>query len=165
MWIDGSVHAREWISASTVMWFIRQLTEDLSGQEYLIDSLDWYILPVNNPDGYLYTQTDDRLWRKTRSFFDPNVCIGTDANRNWDFHFAEEGASDISCADTYHGPSGFSEVEIANVRDFITPIQDTVKFWNSIHSYSQFVLLPWGWTTDLPEDFDELKAVADKVQA
>lgn len=28
---------------------------------------DWYIMPVVNPDGYEFTHTRDRLWRKTRS--------------------------------------------------------------------------------------------------
>ena len=35
-------------------------------------------------------------------------------------------------------------------------------FYNSIHSYSQLVLLPWGYTNDLPDDYQQLKALADK---
>ena len=65
MWIDGGIHAREWITPATVTFFVKQLTEDLEDQT-LIDRLDWYILPSVNPDGYAYTQSDDRLWRKTR---------------------------------------------------------------------------------------------------
>lgn len=60
------IHAREWISPAVVMYMVRELTERLEGQEELLDNLDWYILPVTNPDGYAYTQTDDRMWRKTR---------------------------------------------------------------------------------------------------
>ena len=65
MWIDGGIHAREWITPATVTFFVKQLTEDLDDQS-LIDNLDWYILPSVNPDGYAYTQSNDRLWRKTR---------------------------------------------------------------------------------------------------
>ena len=68
MWIDGGIHAREWIAHAAVMYMIKQLTEDVAGQEDLIDNLDWYILPCVNPDGYAWTQdpNGDRLWRKTR---------------------------------------------------------------------------------------------------
>ena len=45
---------------------MRELTEDITGQQELVDGLDWYIVPVVNPDGYAYSWTDDRLWRKTR---------------------------------------------------------------------------------------------------
>ena len=47
------------------MYTVKMLTEELGDNSDLIDNLDWYILPVLNPDGYAYTQVD-RLWRKTR---------------------------------------------------------------------------------------------------
>ena len=43
----------------------------------------FYIVPVFNPDGYVYSFEEDRLWRKTRRpTLDPS-CIGVDPNRNW----------------------------------------------------------------------------------
>lgn len=33
----------------------------------------------------------------------------------------------------------------------------------SFHSYSQLILLPWGWTTDLPKDYKEMYRVAEKA--
>jgi len=67
LWIDGGIHAREWISPATVTFMIHQLVEvqDPSDAD-LIENLDWYILPVVNPDGYEHTRDSDRLWRKTR---------------------------------------------------------------------------------------------------
>ena len=35
-------------------------------------------------------------------------------------------------------------------------------FYNSIHSYSQLVLLPWGYTNDLPDDYQEMLTLAQK---
>lgn len=112
-----------------------------------------------NPDGYLYTQTDDRLWRKTRT---PNGggCFGTDANRNWGFHWGTGGSSDNPCSDTYMGPEPFSEVENKNVRDFLTANKDNIKFYNNVHSYSQLILLPWGWGYEQPDNYDDLYQMA-----
>ena len=45
---------------------VNELTENAAAHQDLIDQLDWYILPVTNPDGYAYTISDDRFWRKTR---------------------------------------------------------------------------------------------------
>jgi hypothetical protein len=28
--------------------------------------VDWYVAPLVNPDGYNYSMTTDRLWRKNR---------------------------------------------------------------------------------------------------
>ena len=40
--------------------------------------------PVFNPDGYEFTFTGGRLWRKTRTPTTKPECPGIDANRNWD---------------------------------------------------------------------------------
>ena len=65
--INSGVHAREWIGPSTVTFIINELLEnDHKYPNELLDKLDWYILPVLNPDGYEYSRTTDRLWRKNR---------------------------------------------------------------------------------------------------
>ena len=53
------------MSPAVVTFFIRELTENNANNEELLENLDWFILPVANPDGYAYTQVE-RLWRKTR---------------------------------------------------------------------------------------------------
>jgi len=162
MWIDGGIHAREWITPATVSYFAKMLTEDAAGDEDFLTQVDWYILPSVNPDGYAYTWNGDRFWRKTRSPNEGSVCIGTDANRNFAFHWDEGGSSDTGCSDTYHGDSAFSEVETEHVQNFIDRNQDHIKFFNSIHSYSQFVLLPWGFTEDPCPNYDDLEALATR---
>lgn len=54
--IDGGIHAREWISPAVVLYIIHQLVEN-SKNRHLIESVDWYIIPSLNPDGYEYTHT------------------------------------------------------------------------------------------------------------
>lgn len=99
MWIDGGIHGRELLSPVTVLYTIKKLVENHEEHYELIEKLDWYFLPVSNPDGYVYNQpfltkcVDDfgKLWRKNRQ---PSIsnssCIGTDLNRNWNFQISEE---------------------------------------------------------------------------
>jgi len=160
MWIDGGIHAREWISPATVTFMLRELVENDADHPDLLENLDWYILPVVNPDGYLYTQTDNRLWRKTRKP-NGNGCYGTDANRNFGYMWGTGGSSSDPCADTYMGASAFSEIETANMRDWLTANKDMIKFYNNVHSYSQLILLPWGFSYDEPDNKDDLYRVAN----
>lgn len=56
--IDGGIHAREWISISTAIYCIFQLTENFSHYKSLLKNLDFVIVPVVNADGYEYTHTN-----------------------------------------------------------------------------------------------------------
>ena len=128
---------------------LNELVENDGAHPDLTDKLDWYFLPSHNPDGYHKSQTDDRMWRKTTTFYEGDSCQGTDANRNFDFHWGDtNGASGSSCSQTYFGPEAFSEVEARNVRDFVMAHKDQIKFYQTLHSYSQLVLMPWGYTSE-----------------
>lgn len=52
--IDGGIHAREWISPAVVLYLIQELVEK-SENRYMIEEVDWYIIPLLNPDGYEYS--------------------------------------------------------------------------------------------------------------
>ena len=56
IWIDGGIHAREWISPSSVEYVIQQFVEnyDASGNSNFVDNFDIYVLPILNPDGYVF---------------------------------------------------------------------------------------------------------------
>ncbi|XP_052815318.1 carboxypeptidase B-like [Mya arenaria] len=156
-WIEGGIHAREWISPATVIYMVGQMLDrykidpDITT---LVDSFEWYILPVTNPDGYAYTWQSDktRLWRKTRSKH--GLCYGVDPNRNWDIEWSKSGASKDPCSDTYCGPKAFSEVEVKGVSDFLRNISG-LKGFIDFHSYSQLWMSPWGYTKKLPKDFKQ----------
>ena len=66
------MHAREWIGSAVATYIISQLVEKNSSYAKLLENSDWMILPVANPDGYEYSHTSDRLWRKTRSNHEEN---------------------------------------------------------------------------------------------
>jgi len=163
VWIDGGIHAREWISPATVTWMLKELVENDGEHPDLLENMDWFFLPSHNPDGYAYSRDHSRMWRKTRSDNGGILqCKGVDANRNWGFHWNEGGSSNDRCSDTYHGPEAWSEVENVNVRDFISARKDQIVFYNSVHSYSQFILLPWGYQDQTPDDYDQMYALAMK---
>ena len=67
IWVDAGIHAREWVAPSTATFMMKELVEN--SDQYpveILEKLDWYILPVLNPDGYEYSRTDHRMWRKSR---------------------------------------------------------------------------------------------------
>jgi len=158
IWIDGGIHAREWISTATALWAMHTVLQD----EYMMDSLDWFFHIVVNPDGFQFTHEHTRLWRKTRSYHNSALgCRGVDANRNYGFHWNEGGTSGDKCWDTYHGPEGFSEPETAAIRDFVLAQEGRVKYFNNMHSFSQLVLLSYGHTTTPPDNYMQFFTVAD----
>lgn len=62
IFIEGGIHAREWISPATVMYILHQLlTSKDPNVRALAESHDWYIFPSFNPDGYSYTHTTVNL--------------------------------------------------------------------------------------------------------
>nr|XP_053647888.1 carboxypeptidase B [Cherax quadricarinatus] len=161
IFIDGGIHAREWIAPATVTYIVNELVTHSDTYDDLLSNVNFYVMPVINPDGYAYTFTDDRLWRKTRSPTNSVLgCRGADPNRNWSFHWNEVGASDSPCSDIYAGPEPFSEVEMRNVRDQINKYADNIKSYLTFHSYSQLWMYPWGYTSDLPEDWQDLDDLA-----
>jgi len=155
IFVDGGIHAREWVSPAFVTWLISELVENNEAHRQYTENLDWYIMPVINPDGYEFTHTNTRLWRKNRRPSSPG-CIGTDLNRNFGFHWDEGGSSDIPCSDTYNGGEAFSEVESQIVRDTILSIAADTACYLSFHSYGQYWLTPWGYTSAYPDDYNEL---------
>ena len=103
IWIDGGIHAREWISPASVTFILRELVEHSESYAGILRNYDLYIMPSMNPDGYEYSRNYDRMWRKTRSKNPGSSCIGTDANRNWGYKWGGRGASTDPCKETYRG--------------------------------------------------------------
>ena len=102
--------------------------------------------------------------------------MGTDGNRNFDLGFGGSkqkysnklafftvklsflrilaGSSDQPCSQTFKGTAAFSEPETAAIDAFVRPISDEFVLALTIHSYGQFFVYPWGFTTD--EDPDNI---------
>ncbi|NXP45433.1 CBPB1 Carboxypeptidase, partial [Heliornis fulica] len=163
IFMDCGFHAREWISPAFCQWFVKEAVETYGKDPVmttLLNSLDFYVLPVVNIDGYVYTWTNDRMWRKTRSKHSGTRCIGTDPNRNFNAGWCTIGASKSPCDSTYCGPAPESEKETKALADFIREHLSTIKAYLTIHSYSQLLLFPYSYTYNLPSNYEELNSIA-----
>jgi len=129
----------------------------------LMENVDWHIVPVLNPDGYEYTFNEDRLWRKSRSRHNGASCPGVDLNRNFDFHWGEAGTNDDPCRNTYPGPFPFSEPEANNTANYLFNNRQRIRAYLTFHSYSQLWLTPYGYTEDLPSDYEELEDLGTRA--
>ncbi|MBC7773164.1 MAG: hypothetical protein H7210_11755, partial [Pyrinomonadaceae bacterium] len=117
----------------------------------VLDRVRFIIVPVSNPDGYVYTWTSgNRYWRKNRR---PNTggTFGVDLNRNWSFHWGGSGSTDLPSSDVYRGTGPLSEPEVANLRALILANPD-LRAHVDLHTYGRLLLYPWAYTADLPPD-------------
>lgn len=159
IWMDGGIHAREWISPATVTFLTNEFVETWDEQPEYIKKIDWYILPVANPDGYEYTHLFDRLWRKNRGGLGIGRCAGVDLNRNFGHYWGGQGASRQPCSETFAGKSAFSEPETKALKDFMEGSAAKFYAFLTFHSYGQYILYPWGYDKTVPADYKDLDRV------
>jgi hypothetical protein len=166
----GTHHAREWVSTEMAMRLIRWLAD--SAPPGLLATRDVWVIPVENPDGYQYTFTNDRFWRKNRRD-NGDGTFGVDLNRNYPefWGYDNAGSSGATANETYRGPGPASEPETKAIMAFhgAHPPAASVSY----HTYSGLVLFPYGFrqgalAPDLPiyralGGTDFLPAVRDSV--
>lgn len=144
----GLIHAREWIAGSVPMY----CTDMLISKYYtdpayrtLLNKFAVYVVPCLNPDGYSYTWTNNRLWRKNRRN-NGGGSYGVDLNRNFAKGWGGGGSSGNSNSETYRGTAAFSEPESNALRNFSLTLPP-IKGFMDWHSYSELILYPWGYSS------------------
>ncbi|KAJ6648918.1 Zinc carboxypeptidase, partial [Pseudolycoriella hygida] len=163
IFIEANIHAREWITSATATCFLNNLLTSTDPDIVdLAQNIDWYIVPVFNVDGFHYTHTTNRLWRKTRQPH-AHLCYGTDANRNFGFHWMEGGASQNPCSETYAGPSPFSEPETVALSNFVGALAQEIDIYLAFHSYGHYILYPYGHTIEPADNVEDLDAIGQKA--
>jgi len=161
IYIEGGIHAREWVAHASVTFVLYRLLTGYGTDQtitQLVDSIQFHVVPCLNQDGYVYTWTGDRMWRKTMSPNPGSSCFGTDPNRNWDNHWCEQGASRDPCDDAYCGRKAFSEIEVQSIANYVLKVGN-IKGFIDFHSYSQLWMQPYGWTAAKPKDYDGQRAL------
>eukprot|EP00111_Clytia_hemisphaerica_P008789 TCONS_00025703-protein len=171
MVIECGAHAREWVSVSTCVYIITRIARS-SNTANTVSKYDWVLIPVLNPDGYVYTwkNSTTRMWRKNRSFTEEqmkiylekkdDVCIGVDINRNFDSNWGGPGAPKTPCFTMYAGPKPFSENESKALVNFLTDNKDEVIAYISLHTFGQKWMTPFGHSKEKPTNLNEMERVA-----
>jgi murein tripeptide amidase MpaA len=153
---NSTQHAREWITPMTTMYIADRLvgTYDVDPDvQAMVDQVVFYIVPIVNPDGYVYAWDVERLWRKNRRD-NGNGCYGVDNNRNWGFNWGDDTTSSSDpCNQIYRGTGPFSEPENQAVRDFVLAHSDIVAHID-FHSYTQVLISPYGDVSGEPPEPD-----------
>ncbi len=177
----GAVHAREYVTAETALRFAEWLVNHYGSDPdatWILDYNEIVISPQANPDGRKIAETGV-LWRKNTD--NDDGCTnpsswGVDLNRNYNFKWGVTGSSTNPCSETYRGPSAASEPETQAHQNLIlslfpdqrgpgdndpAPITAT-GILISLHSYSELVLWPWGWTSAPAPNAADLQAIGVK---
>eukprot|EP00004_Rigifila_ramosa_P017056 TRINITY_DN410_c0_g1_i1.p1 TRINITY_DN410_c0_g1~~TRINITY_DN410_c0_g1_i1.p1 ORF type:complete len:428 (-),score=99.19 TRINITY_DN410_c0_g1_i1:49-1305(-) len=155
---DGGIHAREWISSATVAYLFYTLVNGYgsnANSTFILDNYEVVIVTHQNPDGYEWSWTNDRLWRKSRKVNSGSTCRGVDLNRNYPVFWGQGGSSTNPCSDTYMGPSAGSEIETQTLINYFNTIRaqaTELPVAISFHSYSQLILRPYGHTAQNSPD-------------
>jgi len=149
--IHGGQHAREWITVPVTVYLADQLIRQYDSNpeiQALVDRFEWHLIPTMNPDGYVYTWTAERMWRKNRRAMTGGT-VGVDLNRNWAVGWGGAGASSFPADETYRGPAPFSEPETQVIRDYLLEHPDIVAYCD-LHSYGQLIMYPFGYVAASP---------------
>jgi len=146
VYFDGIHHAREPMSMEVLLYYMWWLLDNYSTNpeaQYLVNNREIFIVPIVNPDGYVYNQTTNPngggSWRKNRR--NNGGSYGVDPNRNYSYGWGiGSGSSNNPSSDTYRGPYAFSEPECVSVRDFV--LLKKPKIGISLHSAAGYHLNP-----------------------
>ncbi|MCC6361076.1 MAG: hypothetical protein IT450_20230 [Phycisphaerales bacterium] len=153
---NGCQHAREWVAVAVPMYIADRLIREYDTDPYIravLASTVVYVVPIVNPDGYVYTWTNNRLWRKNRRD-NGDGTFGVDTNRNWSVGWGlNSGSSGTPSSETYRGTAPFSEPEPSRIRDFILAHPE-IEAHIDFHSYGQLILSPYGYFAGEPAEPD-----------
>ncbi|KAL0871311.1 hypothetical protein ABMA27_005056 [Loxostege sticticalis] len=155
VWIDAGIHAREWIAPAVATYIANHIVNNFDTLPTSVTNKDWYILPVVNPDGYVYSHTVDRMWRKNRALV-RGQCVGVDLNRNFSYGWGGNGSSCMPNNAFYRGPAPFSEPESRAMRDMLVNSGISFKVYITLHSFGQVIIFPFAFKEDLCPDYVRL---------
>ncbi|HEY6179605.1 MAG TPA: M14 family zinc carboxypeptidase, partial [Kofleriaceae bacterium] len=157
--IDATQHAREWIAAAVATCIADRMVRDYERDPAIrafANTTRLWVVPVVNPDGYQYTWSGDRYWRKNR-----RDQVGVDLNRNFPVGFGGAGSSGNRRSDIYRGPYAFSEPESSALRDLVR--REQIALHVDYHAYGQMLLYPWAYTGTPTKDRDRFAAIGDRM--
>lgn len=189
LYLQGALHAREYVTAETVLRFGEQLLAGYGTDPdatWIIDHHDIHLLPIANPDGRKVAEVaSTRLQRKNRNEgFCPagGTGMGVDLNRNYAWSFGGPGSSADPCQQTFRGLSTLSEPETQSITawlrnifpdqraetslaDRTTPVSlDASGFYIDVHSNGAGNWFPWGDVSTPAPNGTQMQTLARKLE-
>ncbi len=182
IFIMSSVHAREYTPAELNTRFAEYLVSNYGidpDVTWLLDYNEFHLMLHANPDGRKHAEAG-ASWRKNTN---ENYCSptsssrGADLNRNFPFQWACcNGSSGNQCDNTYRGPAPASEPETQAVTNYVSSIFPDMRpadlttaapittsgIFLDIHSYSELVLWPWGFTDTVAPNGTQMQTLGRK---
>lgn len=147
IFVDCGKRGSDWLAIASCDMLIENLLE---GDQLV----DYWIIPVMNPDGYLHTWEADRLWQKNRREITP-ACKGVYLDRN--YHDTFENKQENPCANTYPGerPAAERETEYHTFK--------LIEFLQQYDTFAALTVHGWGGSIQTPYNAPELLPVAERM--
>jgi hypothetical protein len=184
----AAIHARELTTSELALRFIDYLLTNYgvdADVTWLLDEHKIVVVPVTNPDGRVIAE-QGFFQRKNTNPTNGGACsnpptsfnqFGIDLNRNADFKWGTiNPPTEPPCGQTYPGPVVASEPETVALENLVRslfadqrgPLDSdpapltTTGFFLTLHSYSDLVLWPWGWTETAAPNSADLTLIGQK---
>lgn len=178
--IMSGIHAREWAPPELNLRLAEYLLANYeinADVKWLLDYNRIHLVLLTNPDGRVKDEANFNVfWRKNTN---NNYCgntnsRGADLNRNYPYAWQNNYSP---CSETYSGPSANSEPETDAIMNYVASIFPDQKgplptepvneltatgMFIDLHSYSELVLWPWGYTEDLAPNDASLRVMSYK---
>jgi len=157
-----NLHAREWITVMAGVYAVEELLKKAEEDFSYFDGTEVVLMHMTNPDGFIYSQTTNRMHRKNMAVNSGSSCVGVDLNRNWDAHWAQGGSSTSPCSDVFHGPNSMSEPETKVIERVMKEAPMTVYI--DTHSYTELVLTSPAYTRSRSTRHNEYRSIGGSIK-
>jgi murein tripeptide amidase MpaA len=175
----AQIHAREIATGEIAARWVDLLVDGYgtdAAVTSLMDTTEMWVVPVANPDGLdiVASGGDSPVLQRKNANNSIGNCggnFGVDLNRNSTFAWGNDSTN--PCSQTYQGVAAGSEPEVVAVEGLLRSIHpdqrgehpddpapdDARDVFITLHSYGDFIIVPWGHTSAKAPNDTQLRAL------
>ncbi|XP_026323570.1 zinc carboxypeptidase-like isoform X2 [Hyposmocoma kahamanoa] len=170
--VVGAEVGRDWITTAIILNYINHLLTHAQTDK-LVEHYDFYFIPVANPDGYVYSFEQDRIWAKNRVEFETGIkCtsghlpVGLNIDRNW--FFFPKLIRQNECLGVFGGHQTISEKETRAMKEILNNCSSNLIAFINLRGFSRLITIPYANAQYVSNNYDLmieiLSAVTDKLR-